>query len=186
VRAARILIIAVLSCLGLVGVTASPAAACTCAARGTGAQVSATDVVFVGTLTDSEQDGDDTSGTVSYTFDVDDVYKGDAISPVQVTTGVQGSACGLPDLRVRREYVVFAFAADGDELGTGSCSGTTKATPALVSRLTELAGPPSRPAPAPDDGVPGLLIVAGLACVVGSAGLLLVRARRRRPPAEAT
>src|SRR5687767_10617241 len=102
-RAVRILVIAVLACLGLVGVTASPAAACTCAATGRAQQFSVHDVVFLGTLAERDPDGGFTIGSVTYKFDVDEVYKGVVTSEVEVSTGVQSSACGLPSLKVRKE-----------------------------------------------------------------------------------
>ncbi|MDQ4054054.1 MAG: hypothetical protein M3237_15315 [Actinomycetota bacterium] len=177
----RFLVVAVLSGLGLVGVTATPASACSCAADGLRDDMSSTDVVFVGTLADSSQDGDDMSGTVTYTFDVDEVYHGRTVTPSEVTTPVQDSACGLTGLAVDRAYVVFAGAGEGSELHTSSCTRTSEATAGLVRRVAAIGGAPSAPTPAPPDGLPVLASVAGAVGVALLGAILLVIRGARAP-----
>ena len=174
----RFLVVAVLSGLGLAGIAAAPASACSCAADSLRDDLSATDVVFVGTLTDRSQDGDDMSGTIVYTFDVDEVYQGRAVTPVEVTTTVQDTACGLTGLVVDKKYVVFA-GGEGDELGTSSCSRTDEVRPGLIGRIAEITGAPGDPVPAPpDDGVPVLAIAAGASGALLLAIFLVIRGAR--------
>jgi hypothetical protein len=179
-NAVRFLVIAVLSGLGLVGVTAAPASACSCAAESLRDDMATTDVVFLGTLIDRSQDGDDMSGSVIYTFDVDEVYQGRAVTPVEVTTSVQSTACGLTGLAVDQDYVVFA-GRDGDELSTSSCSRTSEARAGLVRRIAEIGGAPSAPTPAPPDEPPVLAIVAAVAGVVLLGGIFLAIRSARAP-----
>lgn len=55
-------------------------------------------------------------------FEVEETFKGRAMSTVEVDTGYGGGDCGYP-FEVGRRYVVFAQGAD-EALGTGICSST--------------------------------------------------------------
>lgn len=145
------------------------------------------DAVFVGVLGEPATKG----GNVTYTVDVADIYKGDVGEEATVSTPAKAKDCGLPDLAVGAEYVVFGT-ADGDQFTTTADSGTARATPAHVAQVEQLLGPPRSPTPPETveaemtmvaEEAPTLqrLVAPGFALVlVGLLGLVLVSALGRR------
>jgi hypothetical protein len=110
-----------------------PAGACSCAVGSDQQMFDSSDAVFTATLTRVE-DPDSGSSTAPrvYTFEVDDVLKGD-VAPQQVVRSEQsGASCGL-EIAGAGPFIVFAVAAVHEssdiELGTGElyaglCGGT--------------------------------------------------------------
>lgn len=54
------------------------------------------------------------------------------------------ASCGLENIRIGEEYVVFAYTSDQyrdpDQLWANLCGGTRPATPAFVSEVEESVG----------------------------------------------
>ena len=176
--------------LAVVFTTAAPATACSCVMGDQADFFEWSDTVFTGEVVDRGSD----DSRISYRFDVDRVYEGDAADDAVVTSGRQSSMCGMPDLEVGTAYVVYATAEDG-RLSTGLCSGTRKALPAFVERVEWYAGSGHPPGAATSGDDPAaaalpeesgiaerplaLALVGGGAAVVIAGGLLLGRRRFR-------
>jgi hypothetical protein len=113
-----------------------PAGACSCAVGSDQQMFDSSDAVFTATLTRVE-DPDSGSSTAPrvYTFEVDDVLKGD-VAPQQVVRSEQsGASCGL-EIAGAGPFIVFAVAAVHEssdiELGTGElCAGLCGGTRAI-------------------------------------------------------
>lgn len=187
-----LLLLVVGGALAVVFTTAAPATACSCAAGDQADYFEWSDVVFTGEVLDRGTD----DGAISYRFAVDRVYAGDAPHRAVVTSGRQSSACGMPDLRVGTDYVVYATAEDGGRLTTSSCSGTREVRASYVERVEWYAGsghPPGAVTPDDDPSAAArpressgiaerplaLALVGGGAAVVIAGGLLLGRRRIR-------
>ena len=154
------------------------------------------DVAFKGTVTGrADPDGGGniiSSGrTVFYSFEVDDVVKGDADNPAKVATAAEGASCGA-GFEVGRRYLVFATQRP-DGLTSSLCAGNER----LQALPARTAAPDSEPAtepatePAPRDPVdellgdtssssPVLMILAGLAAVGAVVAVAIGRARQRK------
>jgi hypothetical protein len=182
----RTLVAGLLAAFGLVAMTPAVAHACSCVAGSTEQHTRWADVVFTGTLTDVEppprrpitSSGD----PATYRFDVHEVLKGDVPANVQVTSAVDGASCGLENMSVDQEYVVYANG--GRELEANLCGGTGPARPAAVERLQRLTGPGHDPSaavsyPSHDDGPGSAWVLVGVTGLVAAlvSGLAL---RRRR------
>jgi hypothetical protein len=151
----RLLLAGLVATAGLVLFTAAPASACSCAALGTEKLVDAADTVFLGTLASVEEPPPDDDGTigsddpVSYTFDVEQTFTGDAGDGV-VESARLGASCGLEGMRVGTTYVVFAGEGD-DGLGASLCGGTAQAADRLLERVgAAVATEPPTGTPAPE------------------------------------
>lgn len=180
-------LLAVLVVAAGVALVPAPAFACSCVAGGPAAYVSWADVVFSGEVTDIDGPsllpfGGDRRRT--YTFDVDATYSGDTGRRTLVQSEASGAACGLEGIEVGRRYVVFAHeeGSDGD-LAANLCGGTAPATPRLLERVAEVAGPPRPPSGPGATGSAGtpldagwLLLVGGIAAA-GPLGWLVLRSR---------
>ncbi|MGY2701507.1 hypothetical protein [Nocardioides sp. HB32] len=183
----RTLLAGLLAAFALVAMTPAAALACSCVVGSTEQHLQDADVVFTGTLTEVEppprrvimSSGD----PATYHFDVHEVLKGDAPVNARVTSAVSGASCGLENMTVDQEYVVYA---NGDrELTANLCGGTAPAGPARVERLRQVTGPAHPPAsavayPAPGDGPPYAWILgagAGVGLVAAGAAALGLRRR---------
>jgi hypothetical protein len=162
--------------LGLVPLTASPAAACSCAAQLSDREYAAeADAVFVGRVDDVDPtgwtSGSSTDRTVA-TFVVDEVYKGEIHTYTDVVTARSGASCGI-DPVAGQTLLVFAdyggdgiVAAEADELRASMCAGTRVVGAAPVLPLAGHAPIAGQSAPV-DSGFPtlgwlGFGAVAGL------------------------
>ena len=185
----RLLIALALACSGLV-LTGVPAQACTCKdGDSVDQQARRADVVFTGVLRSQERRAKEQV----YTLDVERIYQGRvAETPVEVASAA-GTSCGLGRLEVERAYVVFATRG-GARLESEQCTGTGRATPALVADVERALGPGNQvpdppvdqPAPQPeytrvDDSEPPeftrLAAPGGAMVLLGLLGLVLFRKR---------
>ena len=185
----RLLALLLLVCAGVcgIGAPASAAPACLKKVPALDQQTIRADAVFVGTLGEPATKG----GVVTYTVDVADIYKGDVGEEATVSTPAKAKDCGLPDLTVGADYVIFGI-AHGDGFTTTADSGTARATDAFVGHVEDLLGPPRSPTPPEPveatltmvaEEAPTLqrLVAPGFALVlVGLLGLVLVSALGRR------
>lgn len=154
----------------LVPLAAAPAYACSCVGLTLPARAERADAVFTGTVTDRSgpEIGPDgvwsSTDPVTYTVDVDGVYKGRLVAETEwVVSSALGASCGL-EVKVDRRYAFFpSFGADGSlsepapgQLVGSLCDGTTAVNPRVLDELQAALGPPgpTRPtgvdAPAPD------------------------------------
>lgn len=191
---------------GYLTISAAPAAACSCMAVDDAGAFEAADVVFVGDLVDHqvEQPDDPTTppGIATWTFAVDEVFKGEALEEQEVVSAASGVSCGLelPQQQVRA--LVFAR-RDVGEMATGEnqlvadlCGGTREGgAPAAFADLgeppkplqgsDEVAGPgaeePTDDAADPSGGgVPVAAVAAGAAVAAAAiAGFVLLRRQSR-------
>jgi hypothetical protein len=112
---------------------ATAAHACSC--RLDPESVAHADLAFIGHTTQSP---DVLPGGVDsrYTFSIDQVIHGAGIGRVDVVSANQDSACGVIFI-ARRRYVVVADRGLDGTLRTGLCSGTTRATRAVLDGLKD-------------------------------------------------
>lgn len=169
--------------------TGGTAWACSCVRSSAPGHLKSAEVVFIGTVTATEQNGNTSRGS----FAVEEVYKGEAAATVFVDTGVQPANCFafLPGTR----YVVFAKGDLAVGLTAPSCSGTTDdlavaaAADLTPDRALEQFDPQAITGPLSEDG-PGqapargvalsALIAAGI--LAGAATVGTVVAGRRGNP----
>lgn len=164
------------------------ALACSCAPPGSDERaLEEASAVFSGTVVDVHDPQGDaaviSSGrTVTYTFEVDAVAKGDIRREATVDTAADGASCGY-GFKEGVRYVVFA---DGDperDLSTSSCSNTH---PFEEGEELGLAaeppsgadGDPEHPRRTSPGGLP-VVAVVGVGVVVALAGIVLLITRRR-------
>ena len=134
------------------------AIACSCAQVSDAELFDVVDVIFRGTVIDYEYvedaDGDGSSSSLdpaTFTFAVDEVYKGNATETQRVLSPVAGASCGL-EIASQGEFIVFAQSAlwEGPTLAEGElaaylCDGTR---PASAGFDTDLEPFPPDPNPA--------------------------------------
>ncbi|MBA2463916.1 MAG: hypothetical protein H0V42_02910 [Nocardioidaceae bacterium] len=77
----------------------------------------------------------------TYTVTVDEVFKGETSRVVAVTSADSGASCGLENIRIGGDYLVFAGYAQHGTLTASLCGGTAKASPAFVSAVESVTGP---------------------------------------------
>lgn len=108
----RAVLLVVLVAPALVVVGASSAIACSCIPqRPDKVAVEDAEAVFTGTVTEVEPGVDIGFDKVTWTFAVEEVYKGN-VGPIQdIRTHTQSAACGLTFTESKR-YVVFAYSGD--------------------------------------------------------------------------
>jgi hypothetical protein len=151
-RAFRVLCASLFAALSLVVVGAGPSFACSCVSGDAAEFAGRATVVVSGTVTDvvpppkaammSSMD------PATYVVDVDQVFKGEAPSTLEVLSPNSGASCGLEGIEPGRRYVVFAShqsmeGHDADHLWANLCGGTGPATPKLLAAVEAVTGPPS-------------------------------------------
>ena len=192
---ATLLLACLLTSLGLL--TATPAAACSCATQTTQQYFDRADAVFTAALVSREEPRGQVVSSADpavHVFAVQTVYKGTALESQEVLSPVSGATCGL-ELSGTGPFVVFA-SRSMDLGGTPApalaehqyasllCDGSGPVTPELEAELAGLApsGPRSfAPAAEPrdDDARPvrawPLLAVLGAVVLLGGGALLARR-----------
>jgi hypothetical protein len=146
----------------LLATLAADAAACTCLPVDLERDLPRADAAFVGTVLERRAD----PNTARYLFRVEQVYKGDIESRVEIVSSAHGAACGL-ELAVG-DRAGLLLERDGELWRSGLCS---QADPADFLALTDVE----------DNTLPAINLggyVVGV-LVLGIAVVLLVRRRRR-------
>ena len=168
---------------------AKVAFACTCAPPPSDEDALGTsDAVFSGSVVDiDDPEGDaelvSSARTVTYTFEVDAVAKGDVGSNQQVGTAASGASCGF-GFRDGRRYVVFAEQDKRGDLSTSLCSNTHPLKVGENIDFASVEAPPGAdgsaeyPRRAEEGGVP-VIAVIGAALVLALAGAAWAMTRRR-------
>jgi hypothetical protein len=123
----RTLLAGLLVAFGLVAMTPAAAHACSCAVSSTEQYVENADVVFTGRLTAVDPPPQkpvmSSSDPATYHFAVHSVTKGEVPDETEVTSAVSGASCGLENMTVDQEYVVYA--TGHDRLTANLCGGTS-------------------------------------------------------------
>lgn len=144
--------------LSVVVLTPGTSYACSCVQRSTAQFVDGADVVVSGVLTDIDEEFALTStGTTTYTVEVDRVLKGVATRKVRFESQTSGAACGLEVAGTGRSYVFF-LNETSDGYSAGLCGGTAEAQYLSVGEVGAITGPATEPSP----GVSGSEPVASL------------------------
>ncbi|MFT5203165.1 MAG: hypothetical protein ACI9C1_002562 [Candidatus Aldehydirespiratoraceae bacterium] len=141
--------------------TAGEASACSCVGFTDQQAFDAADTVFLGEFADyayeedSDGDGEVASDDPAFwTFDVREVFKGEARETERITSAVSGASCGIEISKVGTFYVFANNRAD--TLKAGLCGGTRAADATPLVLDTSIAGyapiveepePPSSTAP---------------------------------------
>lgn len=155
-RIPRLFAATALALVALVLVPA-PSYACSCAQSTLQEHVDRAEVVVRGTV-DSREGPENarvrsSMDEVTYAVTVAEVYRGDPPVPLEVHSVESGASCGLENIRLGDEYVVFADEGTGPgnegELWANLCGGTASATPELVAAVEAATGPGAGP-PASD------------------------------------
>jgi len=127
--------------VGLSGLAAEPAQACTCAApAGPAEGLQRSTVVFKGIFTEitlplADRLGLTNSGGHRVKFEVLKQWKGAPSKSIELITRLTGEACGFP-FEEKKEYLVYVV-AEPKELQTGICTGTKNVSEA-VQEMKEL------------------------------------------------
>ena len=140
-------VLALVAALSFLTLAPTPAYACSCVAGSTEEYVDRADVVVGGRFVARDEPGRVVSSLdpVTYTVEVDRVYRGAASAELEVLTAVSGASCGLEGIALGRPYLVYAT-YEGTELWAGLCGGTTAATPGLLREVEAVTGPAQPPA----------------------------------------
>ena len=129
----------------------APSFACSCAQMATDGQVKTADVVVRGVMEQMSPADPGPSGNVTYTVDVADVFKGVAPRDLEVRSAASGASCGLENVDLGRDYVVFTYRDEASgKLWANLCGGTAPATPALVDAVERVTGAPVAPSGGPE------------------------------------
>lgn len=185
----RAVLLVVMVAPALVVVGATQAIACSCIPRQPD-KVAVKDAaaVFTGTMVEADvAEPGFSPGT--WTFAVDTVYKGGAVTETQdVTSQTQSAACGLT-FKEEKRYAVFAY-DDKGKLETNSCMNTRplaegkdlKLEPVATFDAMEDTDPRTTGAAADESGGwdPVAVAVVGLVVVGAIVGVALSVARRRK------
>jgi hypothetical protein len=195
-RAILVLLACSATSVGFAVASGQPASACSCATFTEQEAFDGADAVFAGELVEIVTPPGDTDSTVDverFVFDVDVVYKGEAVDPQTIVTARDGATCGL-EVHGPGPFLVYATLTDSivtgavdDELYSNLCSGTRAVADAAVPASFGDGRPPSAPASSgsssADTSDKGWVIVAVVG-VVGAAlvaGVIALTARRRSP-----
>jgi hypothetical protein len=150
-------------------------------------------VVFSGELVEVRTPSGDSFSSMDperFVFEVDVVYKGDALARQSVVTPREGASCGL-ELTGRGPFLVFAsaeptFELDGEdgELFSNLCTGSRALVEEVGVPVAFGVGDPpgsgASPVGSPDgDGLPVSLLITGAGMLVAAAAGAIVLVRRR-------
>jgi hypothetical protein len=125
------MVVAVICSLWPAGKPVIAAETCSCQPAKGAAAFAAADVAFVGTLSSYSVTpiGTQASKPATYTFAVQNVYKGSAPSSAVVFSFADAGSCGLVGMETGSRYIVFATLVRSDSLHpTGTPSGSMLAT----------------------------------------------------------
>jgi hypothetical protein len=179
VNGSRRALIVLVMAAAFVPVGVHPAWACKCIAPPSDAQAARNSAaVFTGVAEASTDDPG--TGPTKWSFQVDEVYKGDVGDHEQVSASNQSASCGL-QFDLGQRYAVFALAGNSEGLHTNSCTNTR---PWPDGRPLSLGGlEPHTPASNSEGGGAGTSVGAlVLGAILVGAGAVAY-ARLRRPPA---
>lgn len=140
--------------------------ACSCAQSGVADHVERADVVVRGVVEDRQEARGgrvrSSADPVTYTVSVAETLKGETDASLDVMSVASGASCGLENIRLGEEYLVFASrdahlgwgGTDERALWANLCGGTAPATPELVAAVTAATagagpGPSDRPSDVP-------------------------------------
>ncbi|MHA7963185.1 hypothetical protein ACX93W_03495 [Paenibacillus sp. CAU 1782] len=170
-----------------IGILAAPperASACSCVVNGSVQETLANhDAVFEGIVTGKKRPStifsSSSADPVTWTFRVNEVWKGKVTSTLSVTSAESGASCGF-EFEEGKRYLVYAR-DNGKSLDVSLCSRTVDFNSASAD-LTELgtgSTPPQQPAAA--DNASSFLwwIALAVAALVAVAGAIIIY--RRRP-----
>lgn len=153
-RLLRVVLALLAPAVMLVTVSAPPAFACSCAYVNTASFVGGADEIFIGTLTSMTEPSHtgvvSSSDPITYTVEVDAVYRGEVGPVAEFESAMSGASCGLEGMAVDRRYLIFARTEAGRRTAS-SCSGTAPATPGLVKAVERLTGAGAPPVSTVDD-----------------------------------
>lgn len=145
-RAGRLLAVVALL-LGLLVIPVGSASACSCALVPLTDAVANADVVLRGRIITKDDPGGGSSGrTVTYAVSVDRVYKGAAARTTYIRSAAEGASCGI-EVGIGVTYLLFSR-AQGDDLVSGLCDGTTPVTTEATAEVVAVTGPGTEPGPA--------------------------------------
>lgn len=157
--ARRVVVASLALAIGLIvhiGLSATPAQACTCTTESEAEAFAWADVVFEGKVLSvvfpPMDDQWSTADPVTWTFDVSEVYKGEAADIQEVVSALDSASCGV-DLSPEETYVVFALEQDraldltDGQLSTHLCSGTRPARHEPVAVASQPSPPAAVPTP---------------------------------------
>jgi hypothetical protein len=196
-RAILVLLACSATSVGFAVASGQPVSACSCEVFTEQEAFDRADAVFTGELVEvvtPPGDTDSSPDVERFVFDVDVVYKGEAVDPQTIVTARDGATCGL-EVHGPGPFLVYATLTDSivtgaadDELYSNLCSGTRAVADAAVPAGFGAGQPPSAPAPsgspsATDTSDKGWIVVAVVG-VVGAAlvaGVIALTARRRSP-----
>lgn len=177
-----------LAAAGLMGLSAPPACACSCAERTTSGYIDDAEMIARGTVVSIQSPrGGSSAAERGYQLQLNRVWKGGTVPElVRVGSAASGASCGIEEVGVGDEILLFADGSSGNWTAS-LCSGTAKLNSTKLAELTKELGQGTAPAPgaAPNAGGPQsqsrrwALPLAGVAVLVGL-GLASTRWRRRR------
>ena len=201
--AVRVVLLLAVAAAGVV-LPGTAAQACSCVMAGAAQQLEWADAVFTGEIVDkgaigSEPVDDLVGSSRTFTFNVDQVFKGKVDGTATVRTASNSAACGI-DLPSSGDALVFASKSQGDDetLTTGLCSGTRtiksgEAIPAALgagespSEQTQTSTTPitsavgHTPMPTFWERNSAAIVLLGLVIVIaGVSVVLVVRQQRKR------
>ena len=178
--------------VGAVGIlSAAPAGACSCMELDDQAAFDGADVVFVGELIDYQppprSEVMTSADPATWTFGVDEVFKGEATAVQDVVSAVSGATCGLELPREHATVLVFANHSAEDPEGGGQleanlCGGTRVGeAPAAFAATASPPKPVAEPAPddPADDSTSAVPFVFAGVVVAGAVAAFVIHRRRR-------
>ena len=184
----RLVAVALVSSAVVVVGSATPASACSCLAIDrTLERGELIGAAFVGSVVEApDVSGGNSARLVTWTFRVEDVYRGELPPTVEVKAAASGVSCGFEGIGVGSRVGVI-LRREGDDWHSGLCSSGAPEKFAVLGAPSPPSAdardePPATPAtPATDDEVPtAVIVVAGAAAVCVALGAAQFTRRRRR------